>query len=152
MPLLITLSFKLSFERREEREKVIKLMRLQSSAIRFIYNRLKEGKTDNEIYKLTQEKFNSLPAWNINSALRKAKQYPTDKGTDRRNSERGRVAKTILQSDWQVLRVAVPFPILGKVLPRDLSPLKPMLVEGVLDRSQEHVSSCRSCRGRELNN
>ncbi len=120
MPLLITLSFKLSFERKEEREKVIKLMRLQSSAIRFIYNRLKEGKTDNEIYKPTQEKFNSLPAWNINSALRKAKQYPTDKGTDGRNSERG--------------RVAVPFPILGRTPSRGLSPLKPILVEGVLDR------------------
>jgi predicted transposase len=138
MPLPITLSFKLSFERKEEREKVIKLMRLQSSAIRFIYNRLKEGKTDNKIYKRTQEKFNSLPAWNINSALRKAKQYPTYKGTDGRNPERG--------------RVAVPFPILGKTPSMGLSPLKPLLVEGVLDRSQENVSSCRSCRGRELNN
>jgi len=138
MPLPITLSFELNFERKEKREKVIKLMRLQSSAIRFIYNRLKEGKTDNEIYKLTQEKFNSLPTWNINSALRKAKQYPTDKGTDGKNPERG--------------RVTVPFPILGRTPSRDLSPLKPVLVEGVLDRSQEHVSSCRSCRGRELNN
>jgi IS605 OrfB family transposase len=32
---------------------------------------------------------------------------------------------------WQVLKVALLFPILGKVLPRDLSPLKPILVEGV---------------------
>jgi predicted transposase len=63
----------------KKREKVIELMRLQSSAIRFIYNRLKKDKTDNEIYKLTQEKFNSLPSWYINSAIRKAKQYPTDK-------------------------------------------------------------------------
>jgi predicted transposase len=130
MPLPITLSFKLNFERKEEREQVIKLMRLQSSAIRFIYNRLKEGKTDNEIYKLTQEKFNSFG----------------------RNPEREKIAKNILQSAWQVLKVAVPFPILGKTPSRGLSPLKPILVEGVLDRSQEHVSSCRSCRGRELNN
>jgi predicted transposase len=130
MPLPITLSFKLSFERKEKMEQVIKLMRLQSSAIRFIYNRLKEGKTDNEIYKLTQEKFNSFG----------------------RNPEREKVAKNILQSAWQVLRVAVPFPILGKTPSRGLSPLKPILVEGVLDRSQEHVSSCRSCRGRKLNN
>jgi hypothetical protein len=35
---------------------------------------------------------------------------------------------------WQVLRVALLLPILGKVLPRDLSPLKPILVEGVWDR------------------
>ena len=34
---------------------------------------------------------------------------------------------------WQVLRVALLFPTLGKVLPRDLSPLKPLLVEGVWD-------------------
>jgi predicted transposase len=126
MPLPITLSFKLSFERKEEREKVIKLMHLQSSAIRFIYKRLKEGKTDNEIYKLTQEKFNSLPAWNINSALRKAKQYPTDEGTDGKNPERG--------------RVAVPFPILGKTPSRGLSPLKPILVEGVLDRVKNRLA------------
>jgi hypothetical protein len=34
----------------------------------------------------------------------------------------------------QVLKVALFFPVLGKVLPRDLSPLKPVLVEGVWDR------------------
>jgi len=55
-------------------------------------------------------------------------------GADGRNPERGRVAKTTLQSAWQVLKVALLFPILGKVLPRDLSPLKPVLVEGVWDR------------------
>jgi predicted transposase len=44
VPLHITLSFKLSFEKKGAREKVIKLMRLQSSAIRFIYKRLEEGK------------------------------------------------------------------------------------------------------------
>jgi len=138
MPLPITLSFKLSFETKEEREKVIKLMRLWSSAICFINNRLKEGKTYNKIYKQTQEKFNFLPAWNMNFALRKAKQYPTDGKTDGKNPERG--------------RADVPFLILGRTPSRGLSPLKPILVEGVLDRSQEHVSSCRSCRGRELNN
>jgi IS605 OrfB family transposase len=55
-------------------------------------------------------------------------------GADGRNPERGRVAKTTLQSAWQVLKVALLFPILGRVLPRDLSPLKPVLVEGVWDR------------------
>jgi len=50
-----------------------------------------------------------------------------------RNPEQGRVAKTTLQSAWQVLKVAFLFPILGKVLPRDFSPLKPVLVEGVWD-------------------
>jgi IS605 OrfB family transposase len=40
---------------------------------------------------------------------------------------------------WQVLRVALLFPILGKVLPRDLSPLKPLLVEGVWDRVRSRL-------------
>jgi predicted transposase len=126
MPLPIILSFKLSFERKEEREKVIKLMRLWSSAICFIHNRMKEGKTDNEIYKRTQEKFNSLPAWNINSALREAKQYPTDEKTDGKNPKRG--------------RADVPFPILGRTPSRGLSPLKPILVEGVLDRVKNRLA------------
>ena len=55
-------------------------------------------------------------------------------GANGRDPEQGRVAKTTLQSAWQVLKVALLFPILGKVLPRDLSPLKPLLVEGVWDR------------------
>jgi hypothetical protein len=138
MPLPITLSFKLSFEIKEKREKVVKLMCPRFSVIRFIHNRMKEGKTDNETYKLTQERFNSLPARNINFALRKAKQCPRDEKTDGRNPERG--------------RADVPLPILGKTPSRGLSPLKPVLVKRILDRSQENVSSCRSCRGRELNN
>jgi hypothetical protein len=56
-----------------------------------------------------------------------------------RNPERGRVAKTTLQSAWQVLKVALLFPILGRVLPRDLSPLKPVLVEGVWDRVRSRL-------------
>ena len=55
-------------------------------------------------------------------------------GANGRNPEQGRVAKATLQSAWQVLKVALLFPILGKVLPRDLSPLKPVLVEGAWDR------------------
>jgi IS605 OrfB family transposase len=49
-----------------------------------------------------------------------------------RNPEQGRGSKAS-SSAWQVLRVALLFPILGKALPRDLSPLKPVLVEGVWD-------------------
>ncbi|MFZ8859259.1 MAG: DUF2192 domain-containing protein [Thermocrinis sp.] len=50
-----------------------------------------------------------------------------------RNSEQGET-KNVSQVAWQVLKVALLFPILGKVLPRDLSPLKPVLVEGAWDR------------------
>jgi IS605 OrfB family transposase len=55
------------------------------------------------------------------------------KGAYGRNPEQGRgnLASSVA---WQVLKVALLFPILGKVLPRDLSPLKPVLVEGVWDR------------------
>jgi len=56
-----------------------------------------------------------------------------------RNPKQGRVAKTTLQSAWQVLRVALLFPILGRILPRDLSPLKPVLVEGVWDRVRSRL-------------
>jgi len=54
-------------------------------------------------------------------------------GANGRNSEQGR-GSIASSSAWLVLRVALLFPILGKVLPRDLSPLKPVLVEGVWDR------------------
>jgi len=40
---------------------------------------------------------------------------------------------------WQVLKVALLSPILGKVLPRDLSPLKPVLVEGAWDRVRSRL-------------
>jgi len=114
----MSLPITLSFERKEEREKVIKLMRLWSPAVHFIHNRMKEEKTDNEIYKLTRERFSSFG----------------------RNPERERVAKNILQNAWQVLRVAVPFPILGRTPSRGLSPLKPMLLEGVLDRVRNRLA------------
>jgi IS605 OrfB family transposase len=54
-------------------------------------------------------------------------------GANGRNPEQGRgnLASSVA---WRVLKVALLFPILGKGLPRDLSPLKPILVEGVWDR------------------
>jgi IS605 OrfB family transposase len=56
-----------------------------------------------------------------------------------RNPEqrRGNLASSVA---WQVLRVALLFPILGKVLPRDLSPLKPVLVEGAWDRVRKRLA------------
>ena len=57
----------------------------------------------------------------------------TCEGAYGRNPEQGETKK-VSQIAWQVLKVALLFPILGKVLPRDLSPLKPVLVEGAWDR------------------
>jgi len=59
-------------------------------------------------------------------------------GANGRNPERGRGDKAS-SSAWQVLKVALLFPILGKVLPRDLSPLKPLLMEGVWDRVRSRL-------------
>jgi len=59
-------------------------------------------------------------------------------GANGRNPERGRGSKASSVA-WQVLKVALLFPILGKVLPRDLSPLKPVLVEGVWDRVRSRL-------------
>ena len=54
-------------------------------------------------------------------------------GANGRNPEQEETKK-VSQSAWRVLKVALLFPVLGKVLPRDLSPLKPVLVEGAWDR------------------
>jgi IS605 OrfB family transposase len=59
-------------------------------------------------------------------------------GANGRNPEQGETKK-VSQSAWQVLRVALLFPILGRILPRDLSPLKPVLVEGVWDRVRSRL-------------
>jgi len=57
-------------------------------------------------------------------------------GANGRNPKQGETKK-VSQSAWQVLKVALFFPILGKVLPRDLSPLKPILVERAWERERE---------------
>jgi len=59
-------------------------------------------------------------------------------GAKGRNPEQGRgsIASSVA---WLVLRVALLFPILGKVLPRDVSPLKPVLVEGVWDKVRSRL-------------
>jgi len=82
--MFVSLQFKLEL-RREDKEKLIKLMRKQSSAIRVAYNTLKElekEKTKNphaQIYHRLRQLFPELPTKYIDSAIYKAKQYPTDK-------------------------------------------------------------------------
>ncbi len=82
--MFISLQFKLELKK-EDKEKLIKLMRKQSSAIRVAYNMLKElekGKAKNhhaQIYQRLRQLFSDLPTRYIDSAIYKAKQYPTDK-------------------------------------------------------------------------
>jgi IS605 OrfB family transposase len=82
--MFVSLQFKLELKR-EDKEKLIKLMRKQSSAIRVAYNMLKElekEKTRNphaQVYQRLRQLFPELPTKYIDSAIYKAKQYPTDR-------------------------------------------------------------------------
>jgi len=82
--MFVSLQFKLELKK-EDKEKLMKLMRKQSSAIRVAYNMLKElekEKTKNphaQIYQRLRQLFPDLPTKYIDSAIYKAKQYPTDK-------------------------------------------------------------------------
>ena len=116
--MFVSLQFKLELKR-EDREKLIKLMRNQSSAIRVAYNMLKElekEKTKNphaQIYQRLRKLFTDLPTKYIDSAIYKAKQYPTDKpvvfGGKRlfeklcKNHLMGK-AREVLKKQWKELR------------------------------------------------
>jgi predicted transposase len=78
--MFISLQFKLELEK-EDKENLLKLMRKQSSAIRIAYNLEKEQiKNPNlSVYYRLRQLFPDLHSHYINSAILKAKQYPTDK-------------------------------------------------------------------------
>jgi predicted transposase len=82
--MFVSLQFKLELKK-EDKEKLIKLMRMQSSAIRVAYNMLKELEKEKirnphaQIYHRLRQLFPELPTKYIDSAIYKAKQYPTDK-------------------------------------------------------------------------
>jgi IS605 OrfB family transposase len=82
--MFVSLQFKLELKR-EDKEKLIKLMRKQSSAIRTAYNMLKKlekEETKNphaQIYQRLRKLFPELPTKYIDSAIYKAKRYPTYK-------------------------------------------------------------------------
>jgi hypothetical protein len=113
----------------------------------------KYGKREKELTELIEKESNEYKRNALKSELRSveyAKKLLTNliqslqsessgcEGANGRNPEQGRgnLASSVA---WQVLRVALLFPILGKVLPRDLSPLKPLLVEGAWDRVRSRL-------------
>jgi len=116
--MFVSLQFKLEL-RKEDREKLIKLMRKQSSAIRVAYNMLKELEEEKaknpltQIYQRLRQLFPDLPTIYIASAIYKAKQYPTDKpvvfGSKRlfeklcKNHLTGKVRER-LKKQWRELR------------------------------------------------
>jgi IS605 OrfB family transposase len=71
--MFITTSFKLTVSK-EEKEQILKLMRNFSSAVRFSYNRLLEGFTTLQAYKITRQKFPELNSHYINCAVEKARE------------------------------------------------------------------------------
>ena len=116
--MFVSLQFKLEL-RREAKEKLIKLMREQSSAIRVAHNMLKELEKEKtksphaQIYQRLRQLFPELPTKYIDSAIYKAKQYPTDKpvvfGSKRlfeklcKNHLTGK-AREKLKKQWRELR------------------------------------------------
>ena len=68
---MITLQCKLKFKNREDREKILSLMRRFSSAQRYAYKRLLEGKTRNELKKQLPSLFN-LNTRYADDAIKKA--------------------------------------------------------------------------------
>jgi hypothetical protein len=94
--MFVSLQFRLELKK-EDKEKLIKLMRKRSSAILVAYRRL------------------------LINLVQSLQSEPNGcEGADERNSA------------WQVLRVALLFPIFGKVLP--------ILVEGVWDRVRSRLA------------
>ena len=126
--MFVSLQFKLELKR-EGKEKLIKLMRKQSSAIRVAYNMLKElekEKTENphaQIYQRLRQLFPELPTKYIDSAIYKAKQYPTDKSVVFRgkrlfeklckNHLTGKLRER-LKKQWRELRQGTPVSIGSK--------------------------------------
>jgi hypothetical protein len=126
----------------ENYEKLLK----NKAYLEFALKRYEER--EKELVELIEKESNEYKRKALESALRNvgsAKKLLTNllqnlqgessgcEGAYGRNPEQGR-GKSASSSAWQVLRVALLFPILGKVLPRDLSPLKPVLVERVRSR------------------
>ncbi|MFZ8784856.1 IS200/IS605 family accessory protein TnpB-related protein, partial [Thermocrinis sp.] len=126
----------------ENYEKLLK----DKAYLEFALKRYEER--EKELRKLLEEETNQYKRNALKSELRgveNAKKLLTNliqslqsessgcEGANGRNPEQEETKK-VSQVAWQVLRAALLFPILGKVLPRDFSPLKPLLVEGAWDR------------------
>jgi IS605 OrfB family transposase len=117
-----------ALKRYEEREKELAEL-LEKETNQYKRNALEsEAKTVENVRKLLTNLLQSLQS-----------EPSSCEGAEGRNPERGR-GNNASSVAWQVLKVALLFPILGKVLPRDLSPLKPVLVEGVWDRVRSRLA------------
>ena len=117
-----------ALKRYEEREKELAEL-LEKETNQYKRNALEsEAKTVENARKLLTNLIQSLQS-----------EPSSCEGAEGRNPERGRGNKASSVA-WQVLKVALLFPILGRIPPRDLSPLKPVLVEGVWDRVRSRLA------------
>jgi predicted transposase len=71
--MFITTSFKLVVNK-EEKEQILKLMRIFSSAVRFSYKRLLEGFTTLQAYTITRQKFPELNSHYVSCTVEKARE------------------------------------------------------------------------------
>jgi IS605 OrfB family transposase len=117
-----------ALNRYEEREKELRELLEEET------NQYKRNALESELRSV--EKVKELLANLIQSLQGEPSSF---EGANGRNPEQGETKK-VSQVAWQVLRVALLLPILGRILPRDLSPLKPVLVEGVWDRVRKRLA------------
>ncbi len=94
-----------------------------------INTELKKLQSEKQALLIELESLQGEPSWGEEANERNSKRGlgKTSHLLARQACQRGRQAG----SAWRVLRSAFLFPVLGRSLSRDLSPLKPLLVEGV---------------------
>ncbi len=119
---MITLQCKLTFEEEKEKQELKK-----NKAIKQI----------NKDIKLLQSLDKLCFKTNITEVdLKHNLSKPQTQEPENQRKEQVRGYERSSYKLWQVVKVAINIPVLGRFLPRDLSPLKPILVEGEWERDE----------------
>ena len=116
---MITLQCLLEFK--NEKDRVLDLMRKFSSAMRYAYKRLLEGEKRKDLKKHLSKLFN------INTRLKCGKSKTATQQPANQRKEQVRCLPTGRHKNWQVLFTAFAFCYLEKSY-RDFSPLKQLIV------------------------
>ena len=116
---MITLQCLLEFK--NEKDRVLDLIRKFSSAMRYAYKRLLEGEKRKDLKKHLSKLFN------INTRLKYGKSETATQQTVNQRKEQVRCLLTGRHKSWQVLSIALAFCCLEKSY-RDFSPLKQLIV------------------------
>jgi len=116
---MITLQCLLEFK--NEKDRVLDLIRKFSSAMRYAYKRLLEGEKRKDLKKHLSKLFN------INTRLKYGKSETATQQTVNQRKEQVRSLLTGRHKSWQALSIALAFYCLEKSY-RDFSPLKQLIV------------------------